>query len=98
MSEPVDCPACKGTGKVARSTNRTVITPAQARVYAFVRERIERSGYCPSYQEVSDGVGLHSISTVYKHLHALRGHGLITLSPNGKRAVRLVKQKEEVTS
>jgi repressor LexA len=44
------------------------LTPKQKTVLDFVVSFIERSGYCPSFEEIARGVGLGSLATVHKHV------------------------------
>jgi repressor LexA len=48
------------------------LTPKQKTVLDFVVSFIERSGYCPSFEEIARGVGLGSLATVHKHVTALQ--------------------------
>ncbi len=69
----------------------TGITPAQQKVFSFVREYINRHGYSPSYEEVRRSLGFKSLNSVYKHLKQLERRGYLK-SPwdNGKRVLEIV--------
>jgi repressor LexA len=75
------------------------LTPAQEKVFRFVREYITRHGYSPSYEEVRRHLGFKSLNSVYKHLKQLeeRGH-LQTPWNNKKRAIDLVAVRAGATS
>ena len=69
----------------------TGLTPAQEKVFRFVREYITRHGYSPSYEEVRRQLGFKSLNSVYKHLKQLEGRGYLkTPWNNKKRALDLV--------
>lgn len=47
------------------------------KVYDFIKAYIVENHYPPTYREIGDGVGLRSTNTVWHHVHALHGMGLI---------------------
>ena len=50
------------------------LTKRQKEVFQFLKQYLEdHNGTAPSYEEIRDGLGLHSLSTVHKHLKALAG-------------------------
>jgi repressor LexA len=61
----------------------------RAAVLAFIRERIEGQGQSPSLAEIADAFGFASRNAAQKHVQALSEAGLIELSPNQKRGIRL---------
>lgn len=67
------------------------ITPAQARVLAFVRQFIAEKGIAPTRQEVGDGLGL-APNGVQEHLLKLQRKGLLELMPYVARGIRLNKR------
>lgn len=67
------------------------LTPAQERVYRFVRDYLQQHGYSPSYEEIRQHLGFQSLNAVYKHLKQLEQRGyLSSLWKNRKRALELV--------
>lgn len=67
------------------------LTPAQEKVFRFVREYITRHGCSPSYEEVRRHLGFKSLNSVYKHLKQLEERGYLTTPwHNKKRALDLV--------
>jgi repressor LexA len=67
------------------------LTPAQDRVYRFVKEYIDRHGYAPSYEEIRTSLGFQSLNAVFKHLKQIEDRGYLrTPSKNKKRALELV--------
>jgi len=75
----------------------TGLTPAQEKVFRFVREYITRHGYSPSYEEVRRHLGFKSLNSVYKHLKQLEGRGYLrTPWNNKKRAIDLTPLRSTV--
>ena len=69
----------------------TGLTPAQDRVYRFVRGYVEQHGCAPSYEEIRSNLGFQSLNAVYKHLKQLEERGYLkTPWKNKKRALELV--------
>jgi repressor LexA len=67
------------------------LTPAQRRVYDYVRGFIEEYGHAPSHEEICAGLGFKSRHAAYKHLLALKERGYLSLPlPNKKRAIELL--------
>ena len=66
------------------------LTPAQERVYQFVRSYIDRHGYAPSYEEIRSNLGFQSLNAVFKHLKQIEERGYLkTPWNNKKRALEL---------
>jgi repressor LexA len=73
----------------------TGLTPAQQRVFEFVRGFIEQNSYAPSFEEVRMHLGFKSLNSVAKHLRQLEQRGYITTPGNNrKRAIDLVPLRE----
>ena len=69
----------------------TGLTPAQQKVFNFIRDYITRQGYSPSYDEVRRHLGFKSLNSVYKHIRQLEERGYLqTPWNNKKRALELV--------
>ena len=67
------------------------LTPAQERVYRFVRDTLQQQGYSPSYEEIRRHLGFRSLNAVYKHLKQLEQRGYLqSLGNNRKRALELL--------
>jgi len=67
------------------------LTPAQERVYRFVRDYLQQQGYSPSYEEIRQHLGFRSLNAVYKHLKQLELRGyLYSLWQNRKRTLELL--------
>ncbi len=67
------------------------LTPAQDRVYQFVKGYVGRHGHAPSYEEIRINLGFKSLNAVAKHLKQLEERGYLR-SPwkNRKRALEVV--------
>jgi len=65
------------------------LTPKQKTVLDFVASFIERSGYCPSFEEIARGVGLGSLATVHKHVTALQQKGYLKRRYNESRSLEV---------
>ena len=67
------------------------LTPAQDRVYQFVKEYIEGNGHSPSYEEIRTNLGFKSLNAVFKHLKQIEDRGYLrNPSKNRKRVLELV--------
>lgn len=67
------------------------LTPAQERVYQFVRSYILQRGYAPSYEEIRSQLGFRSLNAVSKHLKQIEERGYLRIPWNNrKRALELV--------
>lgn len=67
------------------------LTPAQDRVYRFVKDYMDRHGYAPSYEEIRSSVGFQSLNAVFKHLKQIEERGFLKIPwKNRKRAMELV--------
>lgn len=67
------------------------LTPAQERVYQFVRSYILEHGYAPSYEEIRIRMGFRSLNAVFKHLKQIEERGYLKIpGSNRKRALELL--------
>ena len=53
------------------------LTKRQFQVLSFLDSFIQRSGYCPSFDEIRRNLKLSSLATVHKHVHNLEKKGFI---------------------
>jgi repressor LexA len=75
------------------------LTPAQEKVYQFVRNFILRHGYAPSYEEIRTHLGFRSLNAVYKHLRAIEERGFLKIpGSNRKRAIELLSSRTGAAS
>jgi repressor LexA len=69
------------------------ITKRQREVYDFISEFVERNGFCPSFEEIGQGLRLNSLATVHKHITNLEKKGLLTRDYNRSRSIDLLPPK-----
>lgn len=68
------------TGKLGRT---------QTRILEFITASLRRENVCPSFQEIADGVGLGTVSTVNYHLKILEQQGYITRPHGHARSIQV---------
>lgn len=69
----------------------------QARILEFIAASIEGGNICPSFQEIAEGVGLGTISTVNYHLKILEQMGYITRPRGHARSIQLNQARQSQT-
>lgn len=74
---------------MTRSGPDNRLTPAQARVLAFLEARLARDGLPPTRNEICAGLGFRSPNAAEAHLRTLARKGMITLLPGASRGIRL---------
>ena len=62
---------------------------AHEKIYRYIVGYIKGHGYSPSVQEIADGSGFASKSTVFNHLIAMREAGLINYVDHIPRTITL---------
>lgn len=65
------------------------LTRRQRQVLNFVARFIEERGYCPSYEEIGEGMGLSSLATVHKHITTLESKGFLRRGEHQSRSLEL---------
>lgn len=68
----------------------TTLSPRRTQILAFIRDRIAQNGQPPSLAEISEAFGFASRSVARKHIVALTEAGLIEVTANQARGIRLV--------
>ena len=68
----------------------TTLSPRRTQILAFIRDRIAQHGQPPSLAEISEAFSFASRSVARKHIVALTEAGLIEVTPNQARGIRLV--------
>ena len=74
------------------------LTPRQAEIYEYVRDRIINRGYGPTVREIGAEFGIKSPNGVMCHLKALEKKGLITREEKMSRAIELADKPLPKTS
>ena len=70
------------------------LSPRQAAILDFIKDKIAENGYPPSMREICEAVNLSSPSTAHAHIHALAQKGYLKLSPNKKRAMEVLDSED----
>lgn len=68
----------------------STLTPRRTAILTFIRERIAEQGQSPSLAEIAEAFGFASRSVARKHIQVLTEAGLIEVTPNQARGIRLV--------
>src|SRR5215471_2017424 len=69
------------------------ITRRQRQVYDFISEFVQKHSYCPSFEEIGEGLGLSSLATVHKHVSNLEKKSLLSRDYNRSRSIDLLPPK-----
>ncbi len=67
------------------------LTSREEKILAFIRQKINTSGYPPTVREICNAVGLRSTSTVHGYLGRLEKLGMIRRNPASSRAIELTE-------
>jgi repressor LexA len=70
-----------------------MLTDREREVYDFVRAYTNRHGVPPKLREIGVHLGVASRGTVHRYLRAIEEAGLITITPDRARGVRLVSKE-----
>ncbi|WP_296258199.1 MULTISPECIES: transcriptional repressor LexA [unclassified Pseudomonas] len=71
----------------------THLSPKRAAILTFIRDRVADNGQPPSLAEISEAFGFASRSVARKHIVALTEAGLIEVTANQARGIRLVEHQ-----
>ena len=66
------------------------LTPRQAAVLDFIKDKIAKDGYPPSVREICEAVHINSSSTAHAQIHALQQKGYLKLNPRKNRAMEVL--------
>lgn len=69
-----------------------MLTDREREVYDFVRAYTHRHGVPPKLREIGTHLGVASRGTVHRYLRAIEAAGLIAITPDRARGVRLVSK------
>jgi SOS-response transcriptional repressor LexA len=68
-----------------------MLTRRQHELLTFLRDRIERDGISPSFDEMAEALGLASKSNIFRLLLALEVRGFVRRSHRRARAVEVIR-------
>lgn len=68
------------------------LTPRQRNLVLFLQRYIDQHQCCPSYDEMTAGVGLMSKSGIHRLLEGLEARGYVERLPHRARAIALLKR------
>lgn len=71
------------------------MTAKQAELLAYLRTEIERTGVCPSFEEMKAAIGLKAKSGIHRLILALEERGAIVRIPGQRRGI-VVADADEV--
>jgi repressor LexA len=74
------------------------LTDREREVYDFVRAYTRRHGVPPKLREIGAHLGVVSRGTVHRYLRAIEEAGLIAITPDRARGVRLVSKGAEAAT
>ena len=74
--------------KKMETEDRRCLTPRQLEILTMIRNVRRSQGYSPTLQEIADELGISKI-TVFEHVEALLGKGLLTRRANKARSLEL---------
>lgn len=68
-----------------------MLTPRQYNLLMFINKTIKEDGYCPSFDEMREAVGLKSKSGIYSLIEALIERNFLRKLPHKARALEVVR-------
>ena len=71
------------------------LTPKQAAVLRVIIGRMDRDGVCPSYQEISDELGLNSKGRVWQIISGLVERGYLGRATARSRALTVLRKPDD---
>jgi repressor LexA len=74
------------------------LTKKQRQVYDFIKRFIEENRYAPSYEEIAQGLGLSSVSTVHVHIENLAQKGYLRKKWNANRSIDIQEGRRPLAS
>lgn len=69
-------------------------TDVESKILEFVNAYIEKNSICPSYREISAGVGLSSTASIHNHVKRLEQEGKLDI--NGRRGVSTKRHRMSI--
>ena len=77
--------------------NTVKLTKKQLAVLDFIQDFTEENGHSPSYREISEGIGLSSVSAVAEHIDNLVAKGALLKTPGEARSLEVLDYKHTET-
>lgn len=65
------------------------------KIVSFVKSYTEYNGYPPTRREITEAVGLKSVSTTVFHLEKLKAQGYLIIKDNTARAIAIGRPMED---
>lgn len=72
-----------------------MLTDRERQVYDFVRAYTRRHGVPPKLREIGAHLGIASRGTVHRYLRAIEERGLIAITPDRARGIRLLDRQRD---
>lgn len=71
-----------------------MLTKRQRELFDFIDGQMSETGICPSYDEMKDGIGLSSKSSVHRLIIALEERGFIRRLKDRARSVEIISRPD----
>ena len=75
-----------------------MLTKQQLRLFMIIDESLKKDGFCPSFEEMKNMIGLKSKSGIHRLIKSLEERGFIKQIPNKARALEILKYPENIIS
>jgi repressor LexA len=66
-----------------------MLTLSQHKTYHYIQDYIRHNGYAPTVAEIAVGIGIKSRGVVHRYIQALADAGMLEITPNKRRNIRL---------
>lgn len=73
------------------------LTKRQRQIVDYIQEFINSNRYSPSYREICQHFGFHSLGSVYKHINALKRKGAVLCQTKASRSIAPTTQTTQPT-
>jgi len=70
------------------------LTSQQSNLLKFISRHCDELGFCPSYRQMMDAIGLKSLGGIARLIAGLEERGLIRRLPNRRRSIELLERNE----
>ena len=70
--------------KGAKGVKMEALSPRQSEIYSFIRDTLTIQGFCPSYREIGEHMGIRSTNAVSDHIKALIRKGWLERVDTGR--------------